>query len=86
MSIDLLLILGVIVFGFVGLYLFLQKKLSAQNTQEEVENLIHKVFSLSTTKIAEQSKQVLEGEREAIKIDLDNKQKMIENLVKQLQE
>ncbi|MBU1966988.1 DNA recombination protein RmuC [Patescibacteria group bacterium] len=86
MSIDLLLILGVIVFGFVGLYLFLQKKLSVQNTQEEVENLIHKVFSLSTTKIAEQSKQVLEGEREAIKIDLDNKQKMIENLVKQLQE
>ena len=86
MSIDLLLILGVIVLGFVGLYLFLQKKLSVQNTQEEVENLIHKVFSLSTTKIAEQSKQVLEGEREAIKIDLDNKQKMIENLVKQLQE
>ena len=86
MSIDLLLVLGVIVFGFASLYLLLQKKLSKENSAEEVENLVHKVFSLSTTKIAEQSKQVLEGEKEAIKIDLENKQKMIESLVKQLQQ
>jgi DNA recombination protein RmuC len=86
MSIDLLLVLGVIIFGFITLYMLLQKKFSKESSQEEVENLVHKVFSLSTTKIAEQSKQVLEGEKEAIKIDLENKQKMIESLVKQLQQ
>ena len=86
MSIDLLLILGVIISGFISLYIFLQKKLSKQSSEQEVENLVHKVFSLSTTKIAEQSKQVLEGEKEAIKIDLENKQKMIEDIVKQLQQ
>jgi DNA recombination protein RmuC len=86
MSIDLLLILGVIISGFISLYIFLQKKLSNQSTQQEVENLVHKVFSLSTSKIAEQSKQVLEGEKEVIKTDLDNKQKIMEGLVKQLQE
>jgi len=86
MSIDLLLVLGVIIFGFASLYFLLQKKLSKESSQEEVENLVHKVFSLSTTKIAQQSKQVLEGEKEAIKIDLENKQKMIEDLVKQLQQ
>lgn len=86
MSIDLLLILGVIIFGFASLYLLLLKKLSKESSTEEVENLVHKVFSLSTTKIAEQSKQVLEGEKEAIKIDLENKQQMIESLVKKLQD
>ena len=85
MSIDLLLVLGVIIFGFISLYLLLQKKFSKKNSDEEMENLVHKVFSLSTTKIAEQSKQVLAGEKEAIKVDLENKQKMIEDLVKQLQ-
>ena len=86
MSIDLLLVLGVIIFGFITLYMLLQKKLSKNNSEQEVENLVHKVFSLSTTKIAEQSKQVLEGEKEAIKIDLENKQQVIEKLIKQLQE
>ncbi len=86
MSIDLLLVLGVIIFGFITLYMLLQKKFSKTNSEQEVENLVHKVFSLSTTKIAEQSKQVLEGEKEAIKIDMENKQKMIEDLVKQLQQ
>lgn len=86
MPIYLLLVLFVIILGFASLYFLLQKKISQKNSPEEVENLVHKVFSLSTTKITEQSKQVLVGEKEAIKIDLENKQKMIENLVKQLQE
>ena len=86
MSVYLWIIILVIILGFISLYLFLQKKLSQESSEEEVENLVHKVFSLSTTKIAEQSKQVLEGEKETIKTDLENKQKMIESLVKQLQE
>jgi len=86
MSIDLILILGVIVLGFVSLFIFLQRKLTAGGNDEQVENMVHKVFSLSTNKIVEQSKQVLDSEKEAIKVDLENKQRTIENLVKQLQD
>lgn len=86
MSLDLILVLGVIVLGFVSLYLLLQKKFTQQSSEAEVEGLVHKVFSLSTNKIAQQSKQVLEAEKETIKTDLDNKQRMIEKLVTQLQE
>ncbi len=86
MSTELILILLVIILGFVSLFIFLQQKLSKAANDDQVENLVHKVFSLSTTKIAEQSKQVLESEKENIKTDLENKQKIIEKLVKQLQE
>lgn len=86
MSTELILILLVIVLGFISLFIFLQNKLNKGASNEEVENLVHKVFSLSTTKIAEQSKQVLESEKENIKLDMENKQKIIEKLVKQLQD
>lgn len=86
MNIDLLLILGVIIFGFAGLFFYLKKLLSGQQNELQVENMIHKVFSMSSQKITEQSKQVLEGEKEAIKVDMQNKQDAIEKLVKQLQD
>lgn len=86
MSIDLILILAVIILGFISLFIFLKNNLGAQNDDKKVEDLVHKVFSLSTTKIAEQSKQVLESEKENIKVDLENKQKIIEKLVSQLHE
>lgn len=85
MSIELILILAVIILGFISLFVFLQQKLSRGTSHDQVENLVHKVFSLSTQKIAEQSKQVLESEKENIKTDLENKQKIIEKLVTQLQ-
>jgi DNA recombination protein RmuC len=86
MSIDLLLILAVIILGFASLFFWLQKRLSTSSSETEMENMVHRVFSLSSQKIAETSKQVLAGEKDAIKVDLENKQRVIEKLVKQLQD
>lgn len=86
MSIDLILVLAVVVLGFVSIFFFLQKLLKAGTDEQVIENMVHKVFSLSSQKITEQSKQVLSSEKEAIKVDLENKQQVIEKLVKQLQD
>lgn len=71
--------------GFVGLYFAMQKQLR-QNQQEQLESVIDKVFGKSASRVAEQSRQILQGEKEIIKTDLDNKQKTIEKLIKQLQD
>lgn len=85
MTTELMLILLVMLLGFASLYFLLRK--SNQNTpKEDLENMINQVFGLSAQKIAEQSKQILSGEKETIRVDLDNKQKAIEKLVKQLQD
>lgn len=57
-----------------------------QNQQEQLESMIDSVFGKSAAKVAEQSKQILQSEKETIKTDLDNKQQVIEKLIKQLQE
>lgn len=86
MSTELVVILVVIVAGFIGLYLVLRNMLSAQKSDKDLEDMVHRVFGMSAQSIAEQSKQLLSSEKETIKVDLDNKQRAIENLVKQLQE
>ncbi len=75
-----------IVTGFVSLYFLFKKMLAQQNDQQQMEDMINKVFGMSANKIATQSKQILASEKENIKTDLDNKQKVFENLVKQLQD
>jgi DNA recombination protein RmuC len=78
------LVLIVILSGFAVLYLLLSRKLS-QPTGQHLEVLVDRVFGMSTQRIAEQSRHVLAGEREAIKVDLENKHAAIEKLVKNLQ-
>lgn len=85
MSTELILILVVILAGFGALYWLLDKQLKQSRSSKELEAMVHQVFSMSSEKIAEQSKHILGGEKEAIKVDLDNKQKMLSDLVKQLQ-
>lgn len=53
---------------------------------QQIEDVVDKVFGMSASKVAEQSKQILAGEKEIIKTDLDNKQKIFEKLVAQLHE
>jgi DNA recombination protein RmuC len=53
--------------------------------QRQMENVVAQVFGLSAQKIAEQSRQILAGEKEIIRVDLENKQRSIENLVLSLQ-
>lgn len=86
MSIDLLLIVVLIVFGFISLYLLIKKQLDQTQSPQKVEDIVNQVFGLSVGKIAEQSKQILEGEKNVIKNDLENKQRAIEKLVGNLQE
>ncbi|MFZ1721486.1 MAG: DNA recombination protein RmuC [Microgenomates group bacterium] len=83
MSFEVLLLL-VLIGGFMGLFLAMRKMVHAQKTSE-LESVVDRVFGMSAKKVAEQSQQLLQGERETIKTDLENKQKMIEKLVSDLQ-
>jgi DNA recombination protein RmuC len=86
MSIELLVVAGLIVVGFTALFWYLQKVVAKQDSSAEIEDVVNKVFGMSANKVAQQSKQILEGERQAIGVDLENKQKTIEKLIKQLQD
>lgn len=84
MSTDVILIL-VILLGFAGLYAAIKQLLSARS-QSQLEDLVEKAFGMSAEKIAKQSRDILQSEKEVIKTDLQNKQQVIEKLVKQLQD
>ncbi|MGD9129556.1 MAG: DNA recombination protein RmuC [Candidatus Woesebacteria bacterium] len=86
MSIDLILILFTIVLGFLSLYFLLKKLMFEQKPTDKLEDMINQVFGMSANKIAKQSKEILASEKETIKTDLENKQKVFEKLVKQLQQ
>lgn len=81
------IVLGLlIVVGFAAVLFLLSKKMSPSTNQQQLESMINQVFGLTAQKIAEQSKNILSGEKEAIRVDLENKQRSIEKLVKTLQE
>lgn len=86
MSTDLILILVVIVLGFISLGWLVFWLLSRKTEAVNIEDVVNKVFGMSVGKIAQQSKQVLEAEKEAISVDLDNKQRTIEKLVRDLKD
>jgi DNA recombination protein RmuC len=87
MSTEMISIIVVLIAGFVGLYLALQYQLrQSQPKSNELEDMVNKVFGMSVARIAAQSKQILQSEKETIKTDLDNKQQVIEKLVKQVQQ
>lgn len=71
--------------GFYFLYQTIQKQFK-ENQQEQIASMIDTVFGKSAAKVAEQSRQILQGEKEIIKTDLDNKQQVIEKLIGKLQE
>lgn len=84
MTFEILLVL-VLVLGLVLLYFALRRLVSNQQ-QRQIEEVVDKVFGMSAGKVAEQSRQILQSEKEAIKTDLANKQDAIEKLVRQLQD
>lgn len=88
MTIETIIILAGITGGFVGLYFLLRKLLLAQKPVDDpalMEDMINKVFGMSANKIAAQSKAILSSEKENIKDDLENKQRAIEKVIKELQ-
>lgn len=86
MSTDLLLILLVLIIGFITLYFLLRQLMQKSQPDTDLEGLVNKVFGMSIQKVNEQSREVLKSERQAIDVNLENKQKTIEKLVRDLQE
>lgn len=80
-----LILLVVVVLGFVAIY-FSMKKFLVDQKSKQIEDVVDRVFGMSAQKIAEQSRQILQSDKEAIKVDLQNKQLVMEKLVKQLRD
>lgn len=75
--------------ALVSFYFALKKLLDKQNPvqeDEQLENMVHKVFGMTANKLVEQSKQALAGEKDVIKNDLTNKQAMLEKMIKELRQ
>ncbi|OGJ37858.1 MAG: hypothetical protein A2383_02095 [Candidatus Pacebacteria bacterium RIFOXYB1_FULL_39_46] len=86
MSLGTILLILVVIAGFTWLYFGLRQLLLQKPDESDLEGLVNKVFGMSVPKIAAQSKEILSGEKEAIKVDLENKQRAIEKLVTNLQQ
>lgn len=87
MSIELLLtmILILLIVGFsIVLFLLVSKGKSVQ--QQALRSLVDEVFGLTNERVTAQSKQVLEGQREIIQNDLQNKQSQLNDLIKGMSE
>lgn len=70
-----------VVIGF-GLILFLLSKRNGQSDAQTMRSLVDEVFGLTNERVTAQSKQVLEGQREIIQTDLQNKQSQLNDLIK----
>jgi len=86
MTSESLLIIGILIAGFALIYFLLRSSLKSANQPEQMEKLVNQVFGMSAQKIAEQSKQLMSSEKDVIRTDLDNKQRAMEGLVRQLQD
>lgn len=86
MTLELILVLVVMVVGFISLYWVLRQQLAQAYGQSQLENVVNQIFGLSANKLAEQSKQLLASEKDAIRVDLENKQKALEKLFSVVQE
>ncbi len=75
----ILLILG----GFIGLF-FAMKSMLVATKDTQIESVVDRVFGMSAQKVAQQSRNILQADREAIHVDLKNKQQVMEKLVEQL--
>jgi DNA recombination protein RmuC len=81
---SLFFILGLTVF-----YFLIKKLLSEKNSDQssqQLEDMVHKVFGMASNEIAIQSKGILQGEKDLIRNDLSNKQVMIEKMIKDLRQ
>ena len=83
------LALLILLVSFLIFFLLKKSQNSADDEKildEKLESTINKVFGMTANKIALQSKSILQSEQNLLKTDLNNKQAIIEKLVKQLKE
>jgi len=74
-----------IIAGFIALY-FAIKSMMTNTQNSQIEDVVDKVFGMSAQKVAQQSRDILRSDKEAIHIDLENKQLVMEKLVAQLKD
>lgn len=77
------LIVLLIIGGFIALY-FAMKSMLFSKRDSQIEEIVDRVFGMSAQKVAQQSRDILQSDKEAIHIDLTNKQRVMEKLVEQL--
>ncbi len=82
-GIYILLILVLLI--IIGIFIYIKKELNKKQIDDEkIINIVNQVLTYSTEQISKQSKQILASEREAIRVDLENKRDMIKTLVEKL--
>src|SRR5258708_21942910 len=84
--IQFIVLILILVGGFGVLLWYLKNALSNRSGAENMEDMVNKVFGLTTQKIGEQSRQILQAEKETIRVDLENKHQSIEKMVRNLQD
>lgn len=84
MSNETLIIIILIAIGFVVLYVLLRNLLSSQK-EKDLDVLVQTIFGKSANVIAEQSKIILQNEKEQITSELAHRHRSIEELVTRLQ-
>jgi DNA recombination protein RmuC len=78
-----IIVVVLIVAGFLGLF-FAIKSLLIAKKDSEIESVVDRVFGMSAQKVAQQSRNILQADKEAIHVDLRNKQLVMEKLVAEL--
>lgn len=66
--------------GFIALFFALKSVMTMQK-DTQIEAVVDKVFGMSVQKVAQQSRDILQADKQAIHIDLQNKQMVMEKLV-----
>ncbi|MEX0895413.1 MAG: DNA recombination protein RmuC [Patescibacteria group bacterium] len=84
MTFELLLIL-VVIAGFVGLF-FAIRAMLLRKPGADIENIVNQAFGKSASVVAEQSRQILEGEKKMIATDVAHTRRNIEEMVKRLED
>lgn len=81
----LIIILTLLILIALGIVIYILLRNSKQSdTETQLENMVNKVFSLTSHQLMMQSKQVLSTEKEIIQTDLLNKERSIRHLVEAL--
>ncbi len=82
-----LLLIIILIAGFGAVLWYVKSLLGSQGGKNEVmEDTVNRIFGLTTQKIAEQSRQILQSEKETIRVDMENKHQSIEKMVRNLQD
>lgn len=79
------LLIIVLLIGFSVVIFVLIRQIKQLSSNQRWEELIELGYAQATSKVTEQSKQVLMGEREVIKNDLDNKHRELSKLIGDLE-